>query len=57
MCLEIYGLDPAHFLSPPGLAWEADLLTNIEMLLMVKNVLQVEYVMLFINIWKLIINT
>ena len=25
MCLEIYGLDPAHFLSAPGLAWQADL--------------------------------
>ena len=23
MCIEIHGLDPAHFLSPPGLAWQA----------------------------------
>ena len=25
MCIEIYGLDPAHFLSAPGLAWQAAL--------------------------------
>ena len=24
-CIEIYGLDPAYFLSPPGLAWQARL--------------------------------
>ena len=24
-CIEIYELDPAHFLSPPGLAWQAAL--------------------------------
>ena len=23
MCLEISGLDPAHFLSGPGLVWQA----------------------------------
>ena len=43
-CIEIYELDPAHFLSAPGLAWQAclkktkvelELLTNIDMLLMV----------------------
>ena len=22
-CIEIYGLDPAHFVSAPGLAWQA----------------------------------
>ena len=22
-CIEIYGLDPPHFLSAPGLAWQA----------------------------------
>ena len=42
MCLEIYELDPAKFLSAPGLAWQAaskkidvkklDLLTDIDML-------------------------
>ena len=25
MCLEVYELDPAHFISAPGLAWEAAL--------------------------------
>ena len=42
-CIEIYGLDPAHFLSAPGLAWQAclkktevklELLTDNDMLLM-----------------------
>ena len=45
MCLKIYELDPAKFLSAPGLAWQAalkrtkvklDLLTHTDMLLMVK---------------------
>ena len=47
ICLEIYELDPAKFLSAPGLAWQAalkktkvklDLLTDINMLLMVEKV-------------------
>ena len=42
-CLEIYELDPTHFLSAPGLAWQAclkktqvesELLTDNDMLLM-----------------------
>ena len=42
-CVEIYQLDPAHFLSAPGLAWQAclkkaniklELLTEYDMLLM-----------------------
>ena len=46
MYLEIYELDPARFLTAPGLAWQAaikktkvklDLLTDIGMLLMVKR--------------------
>ena len=46
MCLEIYELDPAKFLSAPGLAWQAalkkakvklELLTDIDMLLMVEK--------------------
>ena len=46
MCLNEYGLDLAHFLSAPGLAWQAclkktkvelELLTNIDMLLMVEK--------------------
>ena len=45
-CIEIYKLDPSHFLSAPGLAWQAclrktwvklELLTNIDMLLMVEE--------------------
>ena len=46
MCIEIYKLGPAKFLSAPGLAWQAalkktkvklDFLTDIDMLLMVKK--------------------
>ena len=42
MCLEIYQLDPAHFYTAPGLAWQAalkytgvklELLTDIDMLI------------------------
>ena len=45
-CLEVYKLDPAHFLSLPGLAWQAclkktnvklELLTDYDMLLMVEE--------------------
>ena len=45
-CIEIYELDPAHFLSAPGLAWQAslkktkvelELLTDIDMLWMVEK--------------------
>ena len=45
-CIEIYGLDPANFLSAPGLAWQASLkktrvelqlLTDIDILLMVEE--------------------
>ena len=45
-CIKIYELDPAHFLSAPGLAWQAclkkakvnlELLTNSDMLLMVEK--------------------
>ena len=45
-CIEIYEVDPAHFLSAPGLAWQAclkktkvklELLTDIDMLLMVEK--------------------
>ena len=46
MCIKVYELDPAHFLSAPGLAWQAclkktevelELLTDIDMLLMVEK--------------------
>ena len=45
-CSEIYEHDPAHFLSAPGLAWQAclktteielELSTDIDMLLMVEK--------------------
>ena len=45
-CIEIYELDPAHFLSAPGLAWQAcfkktkvelEFLTDFDMLLMVEK--------------------
>ena len=59
ICLKIYELDLARFLTVLRLAWEAalkntvvklDLLTDIDMLLMVKKT----YVMLFIVMWKLV---
>ena len=46
MCVKVYELDPAHFLSLPGLAWQAclkktnielELLTDYDMLLMVEE--------------------
>ena len=46
MCIKIYELDPVHFLSASGLAWEAclkktevelELITNIDVLLMIKK--------------------
>ena len=46
LCIKVYELDPAHFLSAPGLAWQAclkktevelELLTNVDMLLMVEK--------------------
>ena len=45
-CIKIYELDPAHFLSAPGLAWQVclkkmgarlELLTDIDMLLMAEK--------------------
>ena len=55
-CLEMHQLDPAWFLIAPGLAWLAalkmakvklDLLTDINMLLMLEKVSEVEYLMPF----------
>ena len=46
MCIKVYELDPTHFLSAPGLAWQAclkkakvklELLTDNDMLLMVEE--------------------
>ena len=48
-CIEIYELDPAHFLSAPGVAWQAclkktevelELITDVDMLLMVEKVIR-----------------
>ena len=48
MCLKEYELDPAHFLSLPGLAWQACLKkTNIE----------VEYATQYTDMLKQTINT
>ena len=56
----------AHFLSTSGLAWQAvlkktkvklDLLTDINMLLMVEKVSEEEYACLLIDMQKLIANT
>ena len=53
-CIEIHELDPAHFLSAPGLACQAcfkkikvelELLTNIDILLMTEKAFEAEYVM------------
>ena len=66
ICLEIYGLDPARSLTAPGLAWQAsfkrtkvklDLLTVIDILLMVEKVSEQEYATLFINMQMLVTNT
>ena len=62
----MYELDPTHFLSAPGLAWQAclkkteiklELLTDIDMLLMVEKELEAEYVMQYIGMLKQIVNT
>ena len=46
MCIKVYELNPAHFLSAPGLAWQAclkktevelELLTDVDMLLIVEK--------------------
>ena len=46
MCIEVYELDPAHFLSEPGLAWQAcvkktdvklELVTDVDILLKVEK--------------------
>ena len=51
MCLETYELDRTRFLIAPGLAWQAalkktkvklDILTDIDMLIMVEKVLEEE---------------
>ena len=65
MRLKIYELDPVRFTSAPGLAWQTafkkkevklELLTDVDMLLMVEKGLKVEHIMQFIGMKKLIIN-
>ena len=65
ICLKTHEIDPQKSFSPPRLAWQAvlrkakvksDLLTYINMLLMVEKLIQF-YATLFIDIQKLIINT
>ena len=64
-CIKIYELDPAHFLSALGLAWQVclkrtkvklELLTDIDMLLMVEKELDVEFAKQCIGMLKQIIN-
>ena len=66
MRLKIFELDPARLLSASGLLWQAalkkskvklDLLTDIDLLLMVEKVLEEECVTLFTDMQKLITNT
>ena len=58
ICLEIYRLDPARFLIATWLRWkpplkktkvELDLLTDIDMLLMIEKMSEEECVTLFVN--------
>ena len=60
-CIEIYELDFANFLSAPGLSWQAclkelELLTDIDILLMVEKGIREEYVMQYIGMLKQIQN-
>ena len=66
MRIKVYGLDPAHILSALGLAWqeclnkteaELELITNFDVLLMIKKELEEEYVMQYIDMRKQVINT
>ena len=65
MCIETYKLYPVKFLSAPRSAWQAalkktkielELLTDIGMLLRLRKELKDGYVMLFINMQKLVTN-
>ena len=59
MCIKVYELDLAHFLSAPGLAWQAclkktevklEFLTDVDMLLMVEKGIEEEYIDRYANI-------
>ena len=50
MCIKVYGLDPAYFLSAPGLGWQAclkktgvklELINDVDMLLMIEKGIRV----------------
>ena len=66
MCIKVYELDPAHFLSATGLAWQAclkktkiklELLTDVDMLLMVEKGIRGEIChTIYIYMQKQIIN-
>ena len=60
-CIEIYELDPVHFLSVPGVTWQTclkktevklELLTDVEILLWWKREVEVECVMQYIDMQK-----
>ena len=62
MCLIKYKLDPAKFISAPGLAWQAalkktkvklGLLTDIDLLLMVQKRIRGGIATLFVNMQKI----
>ena len=64
-CIQIYELNPAHFFSAPGLAWqeylketkeELELLTDIDMLLVVKKGTRGGICQQYIGMLKQIIN-
>ena len=64
-CIEIYDLDPAHFLSALGLAWQAclkktkvdlELLTDNDMLIMLEEGIRGEYAKQHIDMLKQTIN-
>ena len=65
MCINVYELDPARFLSSPGLAWQAclkrtkvklELLTDVDMLLMVEKGIRGGVCHVIIDMQKQIIN-
>ena len=62
MCIKIFELDPAKFISAPGLAWQAALkktvvkLKSLADIDVMKKELDQEYVIQFIDMHKLIIN-
>ena len=64
-CLEIFEINPARFLTAQGLALQAslknpkkiDLLTDIDVLVLVENLSGVEFVTILVDMFKLSTNT